>query len=118
MRLLTSTELPSEANTGVIVTLAVRSVNATEARCMTHTLPAVALPLTAAYFGRIVRSAVTRQSALLIAFALRSQEPRLTHAHATLESPLVLGALAAVCLRRLLAVAGAEGLQFHLQTVL
>lgn len=115
---LTSAELPTEANTGVIVTLAVRSVDASKVGRMTHTLAAVALPLTTAYLGLIACETVTQQSALLIAFALCSDEPRLTHAHTAMESPLAFGALAAVCFRRLPAVTRAKRLQFHLQGVL
>lgn len=118
MQSLTSAELPTEANTGVIVTLAVRSIDEAKTGCMTHTLPTVALPLTTAYLGLVVCEAVTQQSTFLIAFALCSQEPRLAHAHAALESPLALGALAAVCFRRPPAVTRAKRLQFHLQTVL
>lgn len=46
---LTSAELPMEANTGVIVALAVRSVDASKVGCMACTMAAVALPLTTAY---------------------------------------------------------------------
>lgn len=118
MWLLTSTQLPTETDTRVIVTFAVRSVDAAKAGCMTHTLSAVALPLTTAYLGLIVCKAVIQQSTFLIALALCSQEAWLTHAHATLESPLAFDAVAAVCLRRLPAVTGAKRLQFHLQSVL
>lgn len=96
MKLLTSAELPTEENTGVIVTLAVGTIDAPKTGCMTHTLSTVALPLTTAYFRLIVCEAVAQQSALLIAFALRSQEARLTYAHAALENPLAFSALAAV----------------------
>lgn len=102
--LLTSTEFPAEANTGVIVTLTVRSVDTAKAGWVTHTLTAITLPLTTAYVRLIVCNAVAQQCTLLITFTLRSQEPRLTHAHATMESPLAVDALAAVCHRRLMAV--------------
>lgn len=105
MSLLTSTEFPTETNTGVIVTLTVWAVDSAKARRMTHALSAVALPLTTAYLRVIISEAVTQQCALLITFTLSSQEPRLTHAHATVESPLALDALAAVCYGRLPAVA-------------
>lgn len=118
MQLLTSTELSAETDTGVIVTLAVRPVDAPKAGRMTHTLATIALTLTVAYLRLIVCEAVTRQSALLIAFTLFSQEPRLTHANAALESPLALGAQAAVRFVWLLAVTRAKRLQFHLQSVL
>lgn len=114
----TSAELPVGANTGVIVTLAVRSVDASEAGWVTRTLSAVALTLAAAYLRLIVGEAVAQQSAFLIALALRSQEARLAHTHAALESPLALDALAAVCFGSLPAVTRAKRLQFHLQTVL
>jgi len=115
---LTSTELPTEANTGVIVTLAVWSIDAAKIGCMTHTLPTITATLTVAYLRVIGREAVTQQSALFIAFALSSQKPRMTHAHATLESSPTLSALATVSWKRLLAVTRAKRLQFHLQDVL
>ena len=115
---LTSTEFSPEASTGVVVTLAVRSIDAAEAGCMTHTLAAVALPLTAACFGLIAGKAVAQHNPLLVALAPCSQEPRLAHAHAAMELSQALGALAAVCFRGLPAVARAKRLQFHLQTVL
>lgn len=85
---------------------------------MTHTLSAVTLALTTAYLCLIIGEAVTQQSAFLIAFTLSSQETRLTHTHATLESPLTLSAEAAVRLGGLFTVTGAQRLQFYVQTVL
>lgn len=105
MLLLTSAEFPSEANTGIIVALAVWPVDSSEAGCMTHTLAAVALPLTTAYLRLIAGEAVAQQKAFLIAFTLCAHETRLTHAHATVESPLALHALAAVGFRVLPAIA-------------
>lgn len=118
MKPLTSTELPAEADAGVVVTLAVRPIDAAEAGCVTHTLSAVALSLTTAYPRLVAREAVAQQGAVLVALALRSQEPRLAHAHATVESALARRALAAVGFGRLPAVARAKRFQFHLQTVL
>lgn len=85
---------------------------------MTHTLSTVTLALAAAYLCIITSQAVTQQSALLIAFAVHSHEARLTHTYATLESPLALSAQAAVGLRGLPAVTGAQRVQLDVQTVL
>ena len=116
---ITSAQLSSEANTGVIVALAVGPVDASEAGGVTHTLSAVALALAAAYLGLIAGLAVARQSTLLIALAARAHEARLTHAHAALESPLPRAALAAVsCLWGRAAVTRAERVQLDVQRVL
>lgn len=101
---LTSTELPTEVNAGVIVTLAERSVDATKAGRVTPTLAAVALSLTAADLGLIACKTVTQQGAFLTAFALCSHEAWLARAYTAVESPLAFSALAAVCFRGLLAV--------------
>ena len=101
---LTSTELPTEANAGVIVALAERSIDATKAGRVTPTLAAVALPLTAADLGLVACKTVTHQGAFLTAFALGSHEAWLAHAYAAVECPLAFSALAAVCFRGLQAV--------------
>lgn len=114
----TSAEFPSEANTGVVVALAVLSVDASEGWCVTHTLSAVALALAAAHLRLVAGEAVAQQGIFLIALALGAHESRLTHAHAALEIPLTLRAQVIIGLGTLSAVTRAKRLQLHLQRVL
>lgn len=97
---LTCAELPAEASARVIVTLAVGAVDVSEVGCVTHTLAAVALSLSAANLGLVVGKAAPQQSAFLAAFTLCPREARLAHAHPTVESPLAVCAPATVCSRR------------------
>lgn len=115
----TSAEFPSEADAGVVVTLAVLPVDASEGRCVAHALSAVALALAAAHLRLVAGQAVAQQGIFLVALALGAQEARLAHAHAALEVPLALGALLSAGLAALpAAVTGAQRLQLHLQRVL